>query len=57
MEVHKLVFSNYLAALSNNISTVVGNNLDKVFFCNSGAEAIEAAIKISSRYNNKKNTF
>ena len=54
MEVHKLVFSNYLAALSNNISTVVGNNLDKVFFCNSGAEAIEAAIKISSRYNNKK---
>ena len=54
MEVHKLLFSSYLAALSNNLSNVVKYNLEKVFLCNSGAEAVEAAIKLSSRYNHKK---
>ena len=54
MEVHKLVFSNYLAALSHNLATVIGNSLDKVFLCNSGAETVEAAIKLASRYNKNK---
>lgn len=54
MEVHKQVFSNYLAALSHNIAHLADCNLEKVFLCNSGAEAVEAAIKLSSGYNNKK---
>lgn len=54
MEVHKQVFSNYLAALSNNIANISDCNLEKVFLCNSGAEAVEAAIKLSSRYNSGK---
>ena len=29
------------------------NHLDKVFFCNSGAEANESAIKLARRYNQK----
>tara|TARA_B100000029_G_scaffold199146_1_gene197503 strand:- start:358 stop:1779 length:1422 start_codon:yes stop_codon:yes gene_type:complete len=54
MEVHKLVFSNYLAALSSNLAAVIGNDLEKVFLCNSGAEAVEGAIKLSSRFNKNK---
>ena len=46
MEVHKIVFSQYMAALSNNIACLLPDKLNKSFFLNSGAEAIEAAIKV-----------
>ena len=57
VEVHKIFFSKYLAALSSSISALLPNNLRKSFFLNSGAEAVEAAIKVSYKsYNgNKKN--
>ena len=57
IEVHKIFFSKYLAALSSSISALLPDNLTKSFFLNSGAEAVEAAIKISFKsYNgNKKN--
>ena len=54
MEVHKIVFSPYLAALSHNLSNILGENLKRTFLCNSGAEAIEAAIKLSFRSNSDK---
>jgi len=55
MEVHKIVFSNYMAILSKNIATLLPGNLNKSFFLNSGAEAVEAAIKVSYKsYNSKK---
>ena len=47
MEVHKIVFSQYMAALSNNIANLLPGKLNKSFFLNSGAEAVEAAIKVS----------
>ena len=46
MEVHKIVFSQYMAALSNNIAFLLPDKLNKSFFLNSGAEAVEAAIKV-----------
>ena len=46
MEVHKIVFSQYMAALANNIASLLPDKLNKSFFLNSGAEAVEAAIKV-----------
>jgi len=46
MEVHKIVFSQYMAALSNNMACLLPGKLNKSFFLNSGAEAVEAAIKV-----------
>ena len=54
MEVHKLLFSQYQAGLSHNLSNVLGGDLKKTFLCNSGAEAVEAAIKLASRFNKDK---
>ena len=54
MEVHKLFFSKYTAALSYNISQLFPQKLSKVFLCNSGAEANEGAIKLAYKYFNGK---
>ena len=55
VEVHKVIFSKYMAALSSSISSLLPSNLRKSFFLNSGAEAVEAAIKVSFKsYNSKK---
>ena len=55
VEVHKIIFSKYMAALSSSISSLLTENLNKSFFSNSGAESVEAAIKICFKsYNGKK---
>ena len=55
MEVHKILFSNYMGALAKNIAMLLPKNLNKSFFLNSGAEAVEAAIKVCFKsYNSKK---
>jgi putrescine aminotransferase len=55
LEVHKIIFSKYMAALSSSISSLLSENLTKSFFLNSGAEAVEAAIKVSFKsFNGKK---
>ena len=52
MEVHKTIFSPYLAALSHNVAAVLPEDMDYPFFCNSGAEAIEGAIKMAYKFHN-----
>lgn len=54
MEVHKNYFSPYLAALSSNVSEILSNKLKVSYFGNSGAEAVEGALKISHKYFNGK---
>ena len=46
VEVHKVIFSKYMAALSSSLAALLPDKLNKSFFLNSGAEAVEAAIKV-----------
>ena len=57
IEVHKIIFSKYMAALSSSISYLLPENLTKSFFLNSGAEAVEAAIKVCFRSLKSKKKF
>lgn len=57
IEVHKIIFSKYMAALSSNISFLLPNDLNKSFFLNSGAEAVEAAIKVCFKSFSKKKKY
>jgi putrescine aminotransferase len=52
MEVHKTIFSPYMAALSHNIAQLLPGDLNYSFFCNSGAEAIEGAVKLAYKFHN-----
>ena len=55
IEVHKIIFSKYMAALSSSIASLLPGELNKSFFLNSGAEAVEAAIKVCFKsYKSKK---
>ena len=54
MEVHKNFFSQYSAALSLNLAKILPGNLDYSYFCNSGAEAVDGAIKMAYKYHNGK---
>ncbi len=54
IEVHKIIFSKYLATLSHNLSILLDEKLNRTFLCNSGAEAVEGAMKLAYRANNKK---
>ena len=57
IEVHKNFFNPYLAALSFNLSKILGKNLKYSFFCNSGAEANDGALKITYKYHQGKRRF
>ena len=57
VEVHKIIFSKYMAALSSSLAYLLPENLNKSFFLNSGAEAVEAAIKICFKYYKGKKKF
>ncbi len=58
LEVHKNILSKYIAILSKLISSFLKNKLQMSFFCNSGAEANEAAIKASYKfYKGKRKTI
>ncbi len=52
MEVHKTYFSPYLAALSHNLAQVLPGDLNMSFLPNSGAEAVEGAVKLAYKYHN-----
>lgn len=47
MEVHKNFLSPYVAALSANIAALMPGDLKVSYFCNSGAEAVEGAVKLA----------
>ena len=50
MEVHKTFLSQYVAGLSHNIAQLLPEDLNISFFCNSGAEAVEGAVKLAYKY-------
>ncbi|NUR31028.1 MAG: aspartate aminotransferase family protein [Catenulispora sp.] len=50
MEVHKTYFSPYVAALGHNLAAVLPGDLNLSFFPNSGAEAVEGAVKLAYKY-------
>jgi putrescine aminotransferase len=50
MEVHKTYFSPYLAALGHNLAAVLPGDLTRSFLPNSGAEAVEGAVKLAYKY-------
>jgi putrescine aminotransferase len=50
MEVNKNYFSPHLAALSHNIASLLPEDLSICYFPNSGAEAVEGAIKMAFKY-------
>ncbi|MEV3854108.1 aspartate aminotransferase family protein [Streptomyces sp. NPDC050095] len=50
MEVHKNYFSPYVAALSHNLAQLLPGDLNISYFPNSGAEAVEGAVKLAYKY-------
>jgi putrescine aminotransferase len=58
MEVHKTYFSPYIAALSHNLAALLPGDLSMSFFPNSGAEAVEGAVKLAYKYHSgRRNTI
>ncbi len=49
LEIWKFFPSPYQAVLAKNLSQIFPGDLDVVFFCNSGAEANEGALKMASK--------
>jgi putrescine aminotransferase len=54
MEVHKTYFSPYVAALGHNLAELLPGDLRNSFFPNSGAEAVEGAVKLAYKYHGGK---
>lgn len=50
MEVHKTYFSPYVAALGHNLAQLLPGDLRMSFLPNSGAEAVEGAVKLAYKY-------
>ena len=57
IEVHKVIFSSYMALLAQKISSMLPDGLDKCFFPNSGAEANEGALKLAYKYHSGQREF
>lgn len=49
VDLSKELLSPYTAFLAHNLSLLLPGDLSQVYFCNSGTEAVEAALKLASR--------
>ena len=49
VDLSKELLSPYTAFLAHNLSLLLPGDLSKVYFCNSGTEAVEAALKLAFR--------
>jgi putrescine aminotransferase len=56
-EVHKNFLSQYIAGLSHNIAQLLPEDLNISYFCNSGAEAVEGAVKLAYKYHDGTRKF
>ncbi len=50
LDLSKELLSPYAACLAHNLSQLTPGSLDRFYFCNSGTEAVEAALKLAARY-------
>lgn len=50
LDLSKELLSRYVAFLAHNLSLITPGDLDQCYFCNSGTEALEAAMKLAARY-------
>lgn len=50
VDLSKELLSRHVAVLAHNLSLLAPGDLDQVYLCNSGTEAVEAALKLASRY-------
>ena len=57
MEVHKNYFSQFTAALSHNLANILPKDLNVFFYPNSGAEAVDGALKMAYKYFNGEKKF
>jgi putrescine aminotransferase len=56
-EIHKSYFNPILAAASKNLADVAGHGLNYSFFCNSGSESVEGALKITYKRHEGKRKY
>lgn len=49
-DLSKELISPYPAFLAHNLALLTPNGLDQFYFCNSGTEAVEAALKLAARF-------
>ena len=57
MEVHKNFISQYVAGLSHNIAQLLPEDLNISYFCNSGAEAVEGAVKLAYKFHQGRRKY
>ena len=50
LDLSKELLSPYAACLAHNLSLLTPGDLNRFYFCNSGTEAVEAALKLASRF-------
>ncbi len=50
VDLSKECLSRYTAVLAHDLAVLAPGDLESVYFCNSGAESVEAALKLAQRY-------
>jgi putrescine aminotransferase len=53
-EIHKNYLNRFLAAASKNLADILPGDLQYSFFCNSGAESVDGALKLAYKFHSGK---